>query len=165
MEYKVGTGQFLCALKESETSFAVELEQPCLLLYQLFISQFNEPEAQTQLIKELRCDYLPQRHISCSERCCSMRPFQCLYGVLFHVSRVMIQSEMCLCLTGPLTKEKESEITRSPASNTRRLADKNLGPMLPITKELLRDFYTPFNEKLAKMLRNDSFLWESSSQL
>lgn len=37
--------------------------------------------------------------------------------------------------------------------------------MLPITKELLRDFYTPFNEKLAKMLRNDSFLWESSSQL
>lgn len=112
-----------------------------------------------------RCNYLPQRHISCSEHCCSMRPFQCLYGILFHVSRVLIWSEMCVCLTGPLTKEKESEITRSPASNTRRLADKNLGPMLPITKELLRDFYMPFNEKLAKMLRNDSFLWESSSQL
>ncbi|XP_030257293.1 carbohydrate sulfotransferase 15 [Sparus aurata] len=66
---------------------------------------------------------------------------------------------------GPLTKEKESEITRSPASNTRRPADKNLGPMLPITKEILRDFYTPFNEKLAKVLRNDSFLWENSSRL
>ncbi|CAN9509185.1 unnamed protein product [Ophioblennius macclurei] len=66
---------------------------------------------------------------------------------------------------GPLTQEIESEITRSPASNTRRQADKNLGPMLHITKEILRDFYTPFNEKLAKVLRNNSFLWESHSQL
>lgn len=73
--------------------------------------------------------------------------------------------KMCPCFTGPLTKEIESEITRSPASNTRRPADKNLGPMLPITKEILRDFYTPFNEKLAKVLRNDSFLWENSSKL
>ncbi|KAF6719305.1 Carbohydrate sulfotransferase 15 [Oryzias melastigma] len=62
---------------------------------------------------------------------------------------------------GPLTKEKESEITESPASNTRRPADKNLGPMLAITKEILRDFYTPFNAKLAKVLQNDSFLWEN----
>uniref|UniRef100_A0AAX7UXL7 Sulfotransferase n=1 Tax=Astatotilapia calliptera TaxID=8154 RepID=A0AAX7UXL7_ASTCA len=66
---------------------------------------------------------------------------------------------------GPLTKEIESEITRSPASNTRRPADKNLGPMLPITKDILRDFYTPFNEKLAKVLQNDSFLWENNSKL
>ncbi|XP_062330740.1 carbohydrate sulfotransferase 15-like isoform X1 [Osmerus eperlanus] len=66
---------------------------------------------------------------------------------------------------GPLTEQKEAEITRSPASNTRRPADKNLGPMLPITKEILRDFYTPFNEKLAKVLRNDSFRWESYSKL
>uniref|UniRef100_H3DQ19 Sulfotransferase n=1 Tax=Tetraodon nigroviridis TaxID=99883 RepID=H3DQ19_TETNG len=61
----------------------------------------------------------------------------------------------------PPTKEIESEITESPASNTRRPADKNLGPMLPITKEILRDFYRPFNEKLAKVLRNDSFIWEN----
>lgn len=66
---------------------------------------------------------------------------------------------------GPLTKEIEAEITRSPASNARRPADKNLGPMLPITKEILRDFYKPFNEKLAKVLRNDSFLWENDSKL
>ncbi|KAM3591648.1 uncharacterized protein V6R79_005210 [Siganus canaliculatus] len=64
---------------------------------------------------------------------------------------------------GPLSKEIESEITRSPASNTRRPADKNLGPMLPGTKEILRDFYMPFNEKLAKVLRNDSFLWDNNS--
>ncbi|KAL3967876.1 zinc finger protein GLI2 [Sarotherodon galilaeus] len=66
---------------------------------------------------------------------------------------------------GPLTKEIESEITRSPASNTRRPADKNLGPMLPITKDILRDFYMPFNEKLAKVLQNNSFLWENNSKL
>ncbi|MEQ2227954.1 hypothetical protein ILYODFUR_003694 [Ilyodon furcidens] len=66
---------------------------------------------------------------------------------------------------GPLSKEIESQITRSPASNTRRPADKNLGPMLPITKEILQDFYKPFNEKLAKVLRNDSFLWEYNSNL
>ncbi|XP_075999751.1 carbohydrate sulfotransferase 15 [Genypterus blacodes] len=66
---------------------------------------------------------------------------------------------------GPLTEQKEAEITRSPASNTRRPADKNLGPMLPITKEILQDFYTPFNEKLAKVLRNDSFLWHNKSKL
>lgn len=31
----------------------LELKQPCLRLYQLFIPQYNEPEAQTPLIKEL----------------------------------------------------------------------------------------------------------------
>lgn len=72
---------------------------------------------------------------------------------------------MCPCLPEPPTKEIESEITESPASNTRRPADKNLGPMLPITKEILRDFYRPFNEKLAKVLRNDSFIWENDSKL
>lgn len=66
---------------------------------------------------------------------------------------------------GSLTEQKEAEITRSPASNTRRPADKNLGPMLPITRDVLRDFYKPFNEKLAKVLRNDSFRWESHSKL
>ncbi|XP_036393085.1 carbohydrate sulfotransferase 15-like [Megalops cyprinoides] len=66
---------------------------------------------------------------------------------------------------GPLTDQKEAEITKSPASNTRRPADKNLGPMLPVTKEILREFYSPFNQKLARVLRNDSFLWESHSKL
>ncbi|KAJ8250306.1 hypothetical protein COCON_G00222280 [Conger conger] len=66
---------------------------------------------------------------------------------------------------GPLTEQKEAEITRSPVSNTRRPADKSLGPMLPVTKEILRDFYTPFNEKLAKVLNNDSFLWLNHAKL
>ncbi|KAL4640961.1 carbohydrate sulfotransferase 15-like isoform X1 [Arapaima gigas] len=62
---------------------------------------------------------------------------------------------------GPLTEQKEAEITRSPASNTRRPADRSLGPMLSITKEILQDFYSAFNKKLAQVLRNDSFLWET----
>lgn len=64
---------------------------------------------------------------------------------------------------GPLSKKLESDITRNPASNTRRPADKNLGPMLPVTRDLLRRFYRPFNQKLAEVLRNDSFLWEAPS--
>lgn len=66
---------------------------------------------------------------------------------------------------GPLTEQNEAEITNSPAYNTRRPGDKNLGPMLAMTKEILRDFYTPFNHQLAKVLRNDSFRWESHSKL
>ncbi|KAL4640155.1 carbohydrate sulfotransferase 15 isoform X1 [Arapaima gigas] len=64
---------------------------------------------------------------------------------------------------GPLTEQKEAEITKSPASNTRRPADRILGPMLPITKEILQEFYSPFNQKLAKVLHNDSFLWKSDT--
>ncbi|MBN3275973.1 CHSTF sulfotransferase, partial [Polyodon spathula] len=65
---------------------------------------------------------------------------------------------------GPLTEQKEAEITKSPASNTRRQADKNLGPMLPATREILKDFYTPFNAKLAQEFKDDSFLWEKKSK-
>lgn len=60
---------------------------------------------------------------------------------------------------GPLTRQKEADITKSPASNTRRPANRNLGPMLPITKEILQDFYRPFNQHLAQVLRDPGFLW------
>ncbi|XP_061666372.1 carbohydrate sulfotransferase 15-like [Syngnathoides biaculeatus] len=61
----------------------------------------------------------------------------------------------------PLSPQMESELDRSPASNSRRPADKNLGPMLPATQTVLRHFYAPFNRKLAQVLRNDSFLWHA----
>ncbi|XP_072311835.1 carbohydrate sulfotransferase 15 [Eucyclogobius newberryi] len=64
---------------------------------------------------------------------------------------------------GPLSKRLESDITRNPASNTRRPSDRSLGPMLPATRALLSHFYRPFNAKLASVLRNDSFLWDSSA--
>ncbi|XP_061562092.1 carbohydrate sulfotransferase 15-like [Phycodurus eques] len=62
---------------------------------------------------------------------------------------------------GPLSQQTESELNGSPASNSRRPADKNLGPMLPATQLVLRHFYAPFNRKLAQVLRNDSFLWDA----
>ncbi|XP_072524004.1 carbohydrate sulfotransferase 15-like [Salminus brasiliensis] len=65
---------------------------------------------------------------------------------------------------GPLSVQKEAEISKRPASNTRRLADKNLGPMLPLTRELLSGFYSPFNRKLADVLQDDAFLWKTHSQ-
>ncbi|XP_026872606.2 carbohydrate sulfotransferase 15 isoform X2 [Electrophorus electricus] len=64
---------------------------------------------------------------------------------------------------GPLSEQKEAEITKRPASNTRKLADKNLGPMLPLTREILTNFYAPFNRKLATVLHDDSFLWNKNS--
>ncbi|KAI5085696.1 carbohydrate sulfotransferase 15, partial [Silurus meridionalis] len=63
----------------------------------------------------------------------------------------------------PLSEQKEAEITERPASNTRRLADKNLGPMLPLTRRVLTAFYSPFNRKLATVLHDNAFLWAEHS--
>ncbi|XP_043911951.1 carbohydrate sulfotransferase 15 isoform X2 [Protopterus annectens] len=60
---------------------------------------------------------------------------------------------------GPLTRQQEDLMTKNPAHNTRRLKDRNLGPMLPGTKEILKQFYWPFNQKLAELLSDVSFLW------
>ncbi|XP_069755845.1 carbohydrate sulfotransferase 15 [Narcine bancroftii] len=61
---------------------------------------------------------------------------------------------------GNLTEIQEAAIIDRPASNTRNPKDKNIGPMLPETRRILKDFYRPFNEKLALVLNDDSFLWE-----
>lgn len=63
---------------------------------------------------------------------------------------------------GPISEKQEALITKSPASNTRRPEDRNLGPMLPMTKAILRDFYRPFNTKLAQVLFDDAFLWKKT---
>lgn len=60
---------------------------------------------------------------------------------------------------GPVSEKQEEVITRIPASNARRAADRSLGPMLNITRQILRDFHRPFNQKLAWLLKNDTFLW------
>lgn len=60
---------------------------------------------------------------------------------------------------GPLSKQVETALTKKPKYNTRREADQRVGPMLPATKELLREFYHPFNQKLADLLDNNAFLW------
>ncbi|XP_070697114.1 carbohydrate sulfotransferase 15-like [Pempheris klunzingeri] len=60
---------------------------------------------------------------------------------------------------GALTEQVEAALTKRPMSNTRRAADRNLGPMLPATRDLLREFHQPFNQKLAGVLNNNAFLW------
>ncbi|XP_061913807.1 carbohydrate sulfotransferase 15-like [Entelurus aequoreus] len=63
---------------------------------------------------------------------------------------------------GPLPKEAKAALVQRPSSNTRRAADKNLGPMLPCTRRLLGDFHQPFNHKLASVLQDQAFLWSDS---
>lgn len=63
---------------------------------------------------------------------------------------------------GPLLAQAEAALTKRPMSNTRRVADRNLGPMLPATRNLLREFHQPFNHKLASVLDNNDFLWSST---
>uniref|UniRef100_A0A3P8X2F9 Sulfotransferase n=1 Tax=Cynoglossus semilaevis TaxID=244447 RepID=A0A3P8X2F9_CYNSE len=61
----------------------------------------------------------------------------------------------------PLTAEEEARVNSKPAWNTRRAEDKPLGDMLSETKELLRDFYWPFNVKLASVLDDEGFHWNA----
>ncbi|XP_042358330.1 carbohydrate sulfotransferase 15-like [Plectropomus leopardus] len=62
----------------------------------------------------------------------------------------------------PLSEQVEAALTKRPMSNTRRTADRNLGPMLPATRDLLREFHQPFNHKLATVLNNKAFLWSNT---
>lgn len=60
---------------------------------------------------------------------------------------------------GPLSEQEQAAVTKPTKSNSRRAADRDLGPMLPATSNLLRKFYQPFNHKLASVLDNKAFLW------
>ncbi|KAK2875986.1 hypothetical protein Q8A67_020082 [Cirrhinus molitorella] len=64
----------------------------------------------------------------------------------------------------PLSDQRQRQISRRPASNTRHASDRNLGPMQTITRELLTLFYAPFNQKLAEVLRDESFTWDGRSE-
>ncbi|XP_078478764.1 LOW QUALITY PROTEIN: carbohydrate sulfotransferase 15-like, partial [Lampetra planeri] len=59
----------------------------------------------------------------------------------------------------PLSAQQEVEMINQEKANTRQEKDKNKGLMLPATRKLLRDFYRPFNEKLASVLGDRTFLW------
>ncbi|KAK1333368.1 LOW QUALITY PROTEIN: hypothetical protein QTO34_005751 [Cnephaeus nilssonii] len=63
---------------------------------------------------------------------------------------------------GPLSEKQEALMTRSPASNARRPEDRSLGPMWPLTQRLLRDFYGPFNARLAQVLADEAFAWRKT---
>lgn len=63
---------------------------------------------------------------------------------------------------GPLSEKQEALMTKSPASNVRRPEDRNLGPMWPVTQRILRDFYGPFNARLARVLADEAFEWRKT---
>lgn len=63
---------------------------------------------------------------------------------------------------GPLSEQAEAALTKRPMLNTRRAADRDLGPMLPATRDLLREFHQPLNYKLASILDNKAFLWDNT---
>ncbi|KAJ8022155.1 Carbohydrate sulfotransferase 15 [Holothuria leucospilota] len=61
-----------------------------------------------------------------------------------------------------LSEEKMDEIMKLENSRVRPRQDDDLGPMLKETKELLDQFYEPFNKDLAKLLNDDDYLWSDS---
>ncbi|XP_053730324.1 carbohydrate sulfotransferase 15-like [Synchiropus splendidus] len=63
---------------------------------------------------------------------------------------------------GPLSKPEEASLTDQPMYNSRREKDRQLGPMLPTTRTLLREYYKPFNQKLARVLDDAVFLWSDT---
>ena len=61
----------------------------------------------------------------------------------------------------PLSKKDSKRIFNAPRRNTRRPKDREVGDMLPITRQLLNNFYRPHNLLLAKLLQDDRFRWDS----
>lgn len=60
-----------------------------------------------------------------------------------------------------MSEKQEALLTKSPASNVRRPEDRSLGPMWPVTQRILRDFYGPFNTRLAQVLADEAFAWKT----
>nr|XP_057914454.1 carbohydrate sulfotransferase 15-like [Doryrhamphus excisus] len=76
-----------------------------------------------------------------------------------------LESVFSFLNASPVSPKVAAELTKNPPSNARRLGDRNLGPMLPSTRNLLREFYQPFNRKLAAVLNNTAFLWRDDDVL
>ncbi len=55
----------------------------------------------------------------------------------------------------PLTASNKHHIQSIPIKH----GDIKLGDMLPKTKEMLREFYSPHNKQLATLLRDPNFRW------
>lgn len=87
---------------------------------------------------------------------------RCLTDIVHNVWKVTSERPGLIIFAGPLSAQGEVEMINREKANTRQEEDKNKGPMLPITRKLLRDFYRPFNEKLADVLGDMAFLWSGT---
>eukprot|EP00057_Strongylocentrotus_purpuratus_P034699 XP_796225.3 PREDICTED: carbohydrate sulfotransferase 15 [Strongylocentrotus purpuratus] len=63
----------------------------------------------------------------------------------------------------PLKIPSLIKICRDEAENARSPEKISIGPMLPETRQLLNDFYSPYNLELARMLGDDRFLWNDEN--
>ena len=68
-------------------------------------------------------------------------------------------STVNICLSDPLPKKIAAVINLADQQNAGSL--NNTGEMLPKTRKLLESFYKPHNEKLAKLLKDDGYLWNT----
>ena len=64
-----------------------------------------------------------------------------------------------MTFVGNLTKQEIRKIIKQPKANKRKFKDRKVGKMLNETREILNDFYRPFNEEIAQILNDDQFLW------
>ncbi|GFN84158.1 sulfotransferase [Plakobranchus ocellatus] len=62
-----------------------------------------------------------------------------------------------------LSEEEAEDVLEKPVFNRRRASDKKLGKMLPETRDLLKQFYRPYNVELARLLQDERFLWEDGA--
>uniref|UniRef100_UPI00358F2E9D carbohydrate sulfotransferase 15 n=1 Tax=Myxine glutinosa TaxID=7769 RepID=UPI00358F2E9D len=60
---------------------------------------------------------------------------------------------------GPVDEMTLYAMISARPANSRKPHAKTLGDMLPETKKMLNEFYTPFNQKLAQLFNDDSFNW------
>ena len=60
---------------------------------------------------------------------------------------------------GPLSIQEQQSVLKQPQENTRKASDRQLGKMLPETRQLVDDFYASYNTDLARMMEDDKFLW------
>ncbi|XP_041802976.1 carbohydrate sulfotransferase 15-like [Chelmon rostratus] len=73
--------------------------------------------------------------------------------------RATLQKAFDFLGLSPLSVELEEEVMKQRVANSRGVKDKKVGPMLPATRDLLREFHQPFNRKLASVLDDSAFLW------
>ncbi|XP_076466182.1 carbohydrate sulfotransferase 15-like [Babylonia areolata] len=59
-----------------------------------------------------------------------------------------------------LRRGQEDEVVGLPIANTRKMKDRDVGPMLDRTRQALHEFYQPHNQLLARLLQDQRFLWK-----
>ena len=65
--------------------------------------------------------------------------------------------------TGELTAVEMQSVVKSQEQYIRKASYKEKGPMLKETRELLTEFYQPFNEKMAELTGDSQFLYMDTS--